>query len=484
MTPLLGFSPDLDPMVPGVLTDCAMAIPFEAGLKGAPAAADVGVTALAAACRGSAVVSDLSGSRRFLAGTSTKIYEWDGSTWNDRSRATSYTLGAEERWSLIPFGNSTIAATPSAKIQRSTGSGVAFADIAAAPQAKFVEQALGFVLAFATSDAVYGSSPDRWWCSALNDETDWTPAISTQCTTGRLVGGAGPLLATERFGDDIVAYKLRSVFVGRYAGAPSVWDWRQVSNDVGCVGQDAVVETLIGHIFVGSDNVYVYDGTTPRPLDGSVAIRNWLFADMNPDYRFKTSLIWDRINYTVSIHYCSSTSTTLDACVVYHVLTRQWGRANRAIEAAVSYVSPVLTFAGGTTAAYTYNAGPSVPFDSPFWVAGAQVSAVFNTSHVVQSLSGACVSSSITTGDVGDESGYTSCDKVRVRYAQAPTTSTATGYTRDEEGVALVASQSTAQTDGRHDMRQRARFHRFRVAQTGDWKASAVRADLKPAGSR
>ena len=483
MTPLLGFSPDLDPMTPGVLTDCTMTIPFEAGMKGAPSAATTGVTALAATCQGSAVVSDLSGSRRFLAGTSTKIYEWDGSTWNDRSRGASYTAGTEDRWVFLAYGNSTIAATPTAKIQRSTGSGVAFADIAAAPQAKFIEQTLGFVIAFSTIDGTYGTSPDRWWCSALNNETDWTPAIATQCTTGRLIGGSGPLLATKRFGDDIVVYKLRSMFVGRYAGAPTVWDFRQVSNDVGCVGQEAVVDTLIGHIFCGADNIYVYDGTTPRPLDGSVAIRNWLFSDMNPDYRYKTSLYWDRINYTVSIYYCSSGSSTLDHCVVYHVLTKQWGRADRAIEASVGYVSPALTYAGGGTIT-TYDAGPAIPYDSPFWLSGAQVSAVFNTLHVVQSLSGACTSSSITTGDIGDESGYSFCDKVRIRYAQAPTTSTATGYTRDEEGVTLATSQSAAKTDGRHDMRQRARFHRFAVAQTGDWKASAVRADLKPAGSR
>jgi hypothetical protein len=483
VTPLIGFAPDLDPMTPGVLTDCTMAIPFEAGMKGAPAAVSVGVTALAATCQGSAVVSDLSGSRRFLAGTATKLYEWDGSTWNDRSRAGSYSAGTEDRWALIPFGNSTIAATPTAKIQRSLGSGLAFADIASAPQAKFLEQTLGFVIAFATTDATYGVSPDRWWCCALNNETDWTPSISTQCTTGRLVGGSGPLLATRRFGDDVVVYKLRSVFVGRYAGAPSVWDWRQVSNDVGCVGQEAVVDTLIGHIFVGNDNVYVYDGTTPRPLDGAAAVRTWLFNKMNPLYQYKTALTWDRANYTVSIYFCSTASTTLDSCVVYHVLTRQWGRADRAIEAAVSYVSPALTYAGNATIT-TYNAGPLIPYDSPFWISGAPVAAVFNTSHVVQTLTGACASSSMTTGDIGDESGTTLCDKLWLRYALAPTTSTATGYTKQQEGVMLTTGSSSVIDDGRYELLQCGRFHRFKFDNTGNWKASAYRASLVEAGSR
>lgn len=481
MTPLLGFSPDLDPMTPGVVTDCSMVVPFEAGLKGAPSAASVGVTALAAACTGTAVLSDLIGNRRFIAGTAAKLYDWSGSAWTDVSRATSYAAGTEDRWSFIQYGNSALAATITAKIQRSTGA--AFADISAAPQATMIESVLGFAMAFHTVDATYGTSPDRWWCSALYDETDWTPAISTQCTTGRLIGGSGPITAARRFGDDIVVYKARTMFVGRYAGPPSVWDFRQVSNDVGCVGQDAVVDTMIGHIFVGQDNVYLYDGTTPRPLDNSTALRTWLFLDMNPAFRYKTIVSYDRLTYTVSIYYASSAGSTIDSCVVYHLLTKQWGRANRNIEAAVAYISPTLTYAGSALVT-TYEAGPAVPFDSPFWTAGAQVAAVFDASHTVRSLSGACTASHLTTGDIGDESGYTFCDKVRIRYAQAPTTSTATGYTRDQEGVTLSEQTSAGMTDGRHDVRQRARFHRFRFNQSGDWKASAVRADLKPAGAR
>lgn len=470
-------------MTPGILTDCTMVVPYEAGLKGAPAAVSPGVAALAAACIGSAVTTDLADSKRLLSGTAANLYEWDGATWNSRSRVGNYTAGSDERWMFVPYGNSVLAATPSAKIQRSTGSGVAFADIASAPQAKVIESLLGFAIAFNTNDAIYSVSPDRWWCSALNDETTWTPSIATQATTGRLIGGAGPLTAAKRFGDDVVAYKARSVFVGRYAGAPVVWDFRQVSNDVGCVGQEAIADTMIGHIFVGEDNVYLFDGTTPRPLPNSLALRNWLFKDMNPSFRYRTIVVWDKANYTVSIHYCSRGSSLIDRCVVYHVLTTQWGRANRSIEAAVLYTSATLTYVG-SAAITTYDSGPMIPFDSAFWLSGSQVPSIFDTTHTLLNLSGATVSSSFTTGDIGDEAGYTFCDNFRVRYIQQPTTSTATGFARDQEGGVLVTGQTAAQADGRHNMRQRGRFHRFTVNQTGDWKATAVRADTKPAGVR
>lgn len=483
MTPIQGFAPDLDPTTPGVLTDCSMVVPFEGGFKGAPAAVSVGADALAAECRGAAVLSDLSGNRRVIAGTASNLYELSGTTWNSVSKVGGYTLGSDDRWSFIQYANAALAATITTRIQRSTSG--AFADIATAPKATIVEAALGFAVAFNTSDTTYGVSQDRWWCSALNDETDWTPAASTQSTTGRLIGGSGPITAAKRFGDDVVAYKNRTMFVGRYTGPPEVWRFTQVSTDVGCVGVSAVADTMIGHIFVGQDNVYIFDGTTPRPLEGSEQLRTWLFRDINPNFLYKTQVVWDRPNYTVSIHYVSTASSgTIDSAVVYHVINKRWGRANRNIEAPLAYVSPQITYDGGSALVTTYNSGPMIPFDSPFWTAGATVSAVFNTSHVLQTLSGATESSSFTTGDIGDEDTYTTCDNIKVRYTQSPTTSVATGYFKDEEGVSVSTGDSESTGDGKHDMRQDARFHRFSVAQTGDWKATAMRAKLIPSGSR
>lgn len=483
MIPLIGFAPDADPMTPGVLTDCVNVIPCESGFKGAPSAASVGVPALATACAGSAVMSDLTGARRFIAGTATRLWEYNGTAWVDVSRATFYALGTDDRWSYIQYGNAALASNVTARIQRSLSG--AFADIATAPQAAIIEAAKGFVLAFNTVDGTYGVSQDRWWCSALNNETDWTPAITTQCTTGRLIGGSGPITAARRFGDDVVAYKGRSMFVGRYQDAPVVWGWQQVSNDVGCVGQDAVVDTMIGHVFVGSDNLYLYDGTTPRPLDGSGLVRTWLFDDMNPLYRYKTVLSWDRINYTIAMHYVSAGSAgTLDRCIVYHALRREWGRADISIQAAVAYIAPATTYDGGSPLVTTYDSGPAIPFNSPYWTSGSSVQSVFNTSHTLQSLSGATVASSFTTGDLGDDEGYRHLSNLRVRYHEAPLTSIATGLSRQTAGSTLLASSPSTMSDGTHNMRQSARFHRAMVAQTGDWKATAVRAEFKGAGRR
>jgi hypothetical protein len=483
MIPIIGFAPDSDPVTPGVLTDCSNVVPFDAGMMGAPVAADLGLTALAAECRGAALLTDLAGTRKLWAGTSAAaaspaLYQQSGSGWTDRSRGAGYTLGADDRWSFAQFGNDALAASPSCKVQRSTGA--AFADVASAPQAKIIVVAKDFAVALNTS-----VTTDTWYCSAYLDASDWTLSVSNQCVTGRLVSTPGALTAGLRFGDDVIAYKERSVYVGRYVGAPDVWRWDVVSNDVGCVGQEAVADTSYGHIFVGIDGVYLYNGTaTIQPLSNGVLAR-WMRTDMSATYRYRTKVLWDKTNGLVWIYYPSAASSgACDRCVVYHPLTKRWGVAHATVEAVANYASAAITFDGGSTFLGTYDGGPTIPYDSPIWFGGEVGAAVFNTSHKVCTLSGGSVSSYFVTGDLGEDRGDTHCDMLAMRYSQLPTTSSATGYTRDEGGGSLVTQETSTQADGKHDMRQTARWHRFRVDQTGPWKAIGYQPRFRSAGNR
>lgn len=476
MIPLLGFAPDNDPTSQGVITECQNLIPSEYGMKGAPAPASVGVSALASDCRGAANVVLLTGSRKLYAGTDTSLFELVAGVWTDRSRVADYTLGDDERWSFAQFGSATLAAVPSASIQRASGGD--FADISGAPQAKIIETASGFAVAFNTT-----TDADEWYCSAYLDETDWTLDVSTQCVKGRLVDAPGQILAAKRLGNDIVAYKAGAMFIGRYQGVPAVWGWTQASGDVGCVGQDAVVDTPMGHVFVGKDNVYLFDGSTPRPLATGV-IRRWLFQEMSGSYQFRTKLMWDRDNQLVWIYYVSAGSTECDRCVVYHTLSSRWGVADSSAEAVVSYVTSGLTYDGGTPLITTFDASPPFPYDSVFWIADREVPAVFDESHVLSALAGRCESAMFQTGDIGDDEGYTFCNAVRVRYTRAPESSTAIGLAKNTSGAFATTQQSQAESDGRHDMRQEARWHRFRIVTEGDFQVTAIRPSLQPRGRR
>lgn len=481
MTPLLGFSPDLEPTTPGAITACNNLVPYESGMKASSTLVDVGLDALADVCQGAGLTRDLNGNSRLFAGTDTNIYEGAGASWT--SVGSGYVLSVDDRWRFTIFGNASLAVSPATVLQRSLSG--AFAAVAGAPKAKAMVSTRGFVLLFATDEATYGSSPDRWWCSAYLDETDWSPNVATQCTTGRLVGGSGPITAALRFGDDVVAYKERAVFFGQYSGAPEVWNWKQIGFDVGCVGVEAVVDTSIGHIFVGSDNIYVFDGTRPAPIADNT-VRQWWLDNSSSQYRYRTRLLWDRDNNIVMMFYpsVSSQDGMCDMCLVYHVAAKRWGLIEVTNEAIVTYSSGGITYDGGSPLITDYDSGPMIAFDSPFWLTSKSSPGVFDTDHVLKTFTGVPGESFFVTGDYGDEEGESMCTALRLRFAHVPNELTCTGYTRDMSGDAITTGETVDFVEGKFGFRQNGRFHRFRVDMSGSVEVSAVRPNLVLAGRR
>lgn len=477
MTPIAGFAPDADRTAPGVLTDCENVVPYEGGVKGAPTAISTTAAALAAECRGAVVATKLDGSRRIFAGTQTKLYELNGTSWTDRS-AGSYTGSSESRWSFCQFGDTTIASNLSDAMQSSSAG--AFAAIAGAPKAKIVVSASNnFVIAFNTNDGTYGQSPDRWWCCAQSDQTSWTPSVPTLANTGRLVAVEGAIQAALTLGDYVVAYKNRAIFVGSFAGSPVVWQWNLIpGGEAGACGQEAVCDMGGAHFIVSNDNFWLFDGTRPVPI-GTGVVRQWFLDNSSPVYRYRTKAIYDKQNNLVRVYYPSLNSTgACDSTLVYHVLKKQWGRHNQTVEAPLNYISPGVTIDGLNSYAATIDTLPNIPFDSQYWLSGGQVAAQFDGSHQLVSLSGSTATSSFTTGDMGDDDAVTMIERARVRFEQSPTTATATGYYKMNEGDVLTTGPTNSINDGKFDIRQSGRFHRIRFDFTGNHKEYAF--DAKP----
>lgn len=483
MTPIAGFAPDADRTTPGIFTDCSNVVPYEGGFRGATTPVATAAAALADEVRGSVVATKLDGSRRIFAGTQTKLYELTAATWTDQS-AGSYTGSSESRWSFCQFGDTTVATNLSDDMQ-SSASG-AFAAIASAPKAKIVVSASNnFVLAFNTNDGTYGQSPDRWWCCAQSDQTDWTPAVSTLANTGRLVAVEGAIQAALPLGDYVVAYKARGIFVGSFAGSPVVWQWNLVpGGEVGAVGMEAVCDIGGAHFIVSNDNFWLFDGTRPTPI-GTGVVRQWFLDNSSPIYRYRTKVIYDKQHGLVRVFFASLNSTgACDMTLVYHVVKKQWGRNDLSIEAPLNYIAPAITIDGLDAYASTIDTLPNIPLDSQFWLSGGQVPAYFNSAHQLVSLSGGTAASSFTTGDMGDDDAVTMLERARIRFERSPTTATATGFYKMNEGDALIAGPTNAINDGKFDLRQSGRFHRIRFDFTGDHKEYAFDAKPIPVGRR
>lgn len=474
----LGFSPDADQTTPGIVADCTNLVPYQNGMEGAPTATTpTGVPALASTCQGAGVVTKLDDTRRVFACAQTKIYELVAGAWVDRSRGVAYTGTADTIWSIAQFGDATLMANRADVIQRSTAG--AFADVATAPKAKIIFSVGAFVMALNVNDGT--DKPDGWACSAAYDDTSWTASIATQATNGRLVATSGALTAGARLGEYAIAYKLRSIYIGQYVGSPTVWNWVQApGGEAGCIGQNALCDVGGVHFFVGEDNFWMFDGTRPQPV-GDGVVRQWFFNNSSQSYRYKTVCTFDRITNRVWIFYASKDATSLDSALVYHVLTKQWGKVTLSIEATVHYISPGATIDGLTG---TIDTLPDVAFDSQYWLAGGKSLSVFNTSHQLQVLVGLSSSSSLITGIVGDDDNVTELNKVQPRFATKPTSATMTPSAALNSGDAFIDGSASTLSNGKFDARQSGRWHKANMSFVGPVQITHNNLELIPVGGR
>ena len=459
-------------------------------MEAAPTLYDVGADALAAAALSGFTGTKVDGSRRTFAGTATKLYELTSATaWTDRSvGGGSYTTSTD--WSFAQFGDVTLASNFLEVIQQSSSG--AFAAITSfALKAKIVEAVQtsggGFVFACNTSDATHGVSPDRWYCSGLNDGVDFVAAVATQCTTGRLIGPGGEITAARRFGaDSIVLYKRNSMFHGRYVGAQDgVWAFQEIPN-VGCAGKRAVANLGFAHFIVAQDGFWLYDGAHPRQI-GTAEVRQWFTSNVSQINLAKVEVRFEQAKNRVLIFYPGS-SSSLNKVLVYHLATEQWGKIDATVETTLEYVPAEISFDADTG---NFETVDGLLFDDLTVVPVVQIAA-FNTSHKLVTLNGAPGDSYFQSQDFGDASAMSRLTEAYVSYAARPTAASCSVYSaRSLGGVELTGptqvaydTPATSTTPGRFTLRQNARYHRMQFNFTGTCQVTDYRAKISPSGSR
>lgn len=481
LQPFIGFRPDIDPTTPGVITDCDDLIPTVKGFKSMPSEIPTALPALASGCVGAAVVTKLDGTNRFFAGTATRLYEAATSSWTDRSESgAAYTTGTF--WRFAQFGDTTIAVNKSDDTQGSSSG--AFAAISGAPKASFIDAAAGFVMLGATNEGTYGDQSDRWWCSAYQDATSgtaWTPDVTTQCTTGRLVDAPGPLTGgIKALGSNFVAYKAKSMFLGTYVGAPSVFSWSQVPGEIGCSSPECVVSIGVGHIFISDQNIYMYDGTQPQKIGDD--IKQWFFRDLNKPYKSLIKGMHEIAGNRVWFFYPNGNSTTNNRAIVYNYVTNKWGKASISIEAAVEYLSGQITWSDMGTYYSTWDDLPLISYDSSFWLQSSPLPAIFDTTHTLQTITGTAGGCSITCGDLGDDTQLSMLSRSRPRFTLSPTSGTMTNYYRDSTGDSLTIDATSSLNSGKFDALRTARWHRLKYDFVGDCEIVGDAVSLVPDG--
>lgn len=472
--------PDIDETTPGIMKDCEGIIPTSKGFRGAYSPVSAGLTAVSAEVNSAAVVTKLDGStRRTFAGTRTTLEEAGASGWTDRTRTVggAYTGGVDSRWSFAQYGNYTLAANGADVIQVSETT--TFADINGAPEATYIAVSEGFIMAANNADTY----ADEWHCSAYLDYTDWAEAVSTQCTSGRLVGG-GPITGLMKFGSGFVAFKSNSMYLANYVGAPIVWDWEEIKGDVGCPSSHACVSVQDQLFFMGNDDFYIFDGASTISI--GKGIREWFFKNINQTYLARTIATYNPITGNVTWHYVSTgnSQNTPDKSVVYNVRTGKWGKFSLTIEAAANYYPAGITYDDLGSHYATYDDLPAdISFDSPFWTANTSSAGVFKTDHILYTLTGVSESSSITMNTIGDDEQFTTMSQIRPRFISPPNSSSISYSYDDIYGDSFTLEGTYSLIDGRYDLLHSSRWHEVKFNFAGNMEIIGVTINLTKDGT-
>ena len=481
---VIGFSPDLDPTTDGVLTDCSAVLPSLRGIEGAPAPVSAIVPALSAACQGSASMITLAGNSRTFAATANKIYEAAVGSWNDVTYTAvgNYTT-VTGRWRFAQFGSVSLATSLQNTAQASPSA--LFSKISGAPKADIIETVNQFVICANVVTTSFGTDPNRWFCSALGDYTNWTPSIATQCASGLLVSVPDRITALRRFGDNVIAYKALGMYFGTYTGPPFIWSFTEVPSSSGTFCQESVLN--IGtpdqprHFFVGMDNFYTFDGGRPLPVGWEV--KDYFLSRLNRAAASSICMMRDQLKSRVYIYYPSGSATTPNDCLVYNYRTGKWGQDPRTVEFALEYLPAGITYDQLGTYYNTYADFPNASYDTAFWQSASPAPAIFDSSHQLNTLTGSPGPSYFVTADVGDEGTMLLLDRVKPQWIRMPATATMTNYYRTQAlGEPLVQDQTVNPVNDRFDVMRTARWHRFKFSQQGPWELNTVLPSLRPDG--
>lgn len=473
---MLSFLPDADPRMDGVLTRVVNCVPTLRGYAAAGEPVSTGADALVSDALYCASVSLLDGQTRTLAATETDIYELAGDNW--ASRITALNASADTGWSMCQFGNATIAANGADSLLAAVGVASSFSVISGAPSAAIVTTVSpGFVMAFDTDDGT-DAFPDGWWCSALRDHTDWTPSVTTQCANNRLLDTPGRITAGKAIGDGVVAYKLRSMHFGQYVGGDVIWSWNGIVGNAGCVGKHAVVDAGGVHYFVGVDDLWMYDGSQPQAI--GEGIKEWFFSKVDPSRMHLITGVYDRERSHVLFFCPTSSSAALGFALVYHIPTRRWGYIERPCSTAFAFQKPAVPV---DSMDMTFDELPDIPYDSPYWQ-GGQGTQVAVITQELATLTGTPASSTIMTGDFGNNTGATLLRKVVPHWSQEPSAATMQHFFRSGSGVDLTIGATKPMKDHKFNFLRRARWHRLLLDMTGPHELTNLEPELLGDGAR
>ena len=417
------------------------------------------------------------GATLVFAGGATKLFRLDAAdlSLDNVSKSGNYTTPTDQRWRFTQFGNVIIAANGQAKLQGyNLNSSSLFADLSAdAPDARYVTVVRDFVVSGHQT-----SYYNRVQWSALGDESSWANSATTQADFQDIPDGGSVVGVTG--GEFGLVFMDRAIHRMSYVGSPLVFQFDNISRNLGCYEANSIIQYGGTSFFLGDDGFYACDGQNIVPI-GSEKVNRFFFDNVDEGTLYLMSVAVDPVKKLIIWAYASNSSATPDSLLIYNFQTQKWTSGTTHVDKIASTSTPAVTLEGMDT--YGTLETILTTFDSRLWLGGKLQLAGVDGAKIV-TFSGANATAYLETGDI-EVSGSTSAITMVKPIVDDGSGSVALLSRRLLSESTVFGSQSAADAENRVSVRGIGRYHRLQLTPTGSWtSAVGMDIDLSPLGTR
>ena len=418
--------------------------------------------------------TDINGTFTILTVPTATTFTYDDTGTNIVSGADTgtvtftYTTPANQRWRFTQFGNVIVAANGGNRIQGfNLNSSSTFQDLAAdAPKSRYVTVVRDFVV----SGYVGSDFPNRVQWSALGDESSWTNSATTQADFQDIPDGGSVVGITG--GEFGLVFMDRSIHRMSYVGSPLVFQFDNISRNLGCYEANSIIQYAGTAFFLGDDGFYACDGQKVIPI-GNEKVNRFFYDDADEGLLGLMSAAIDPFRKLVVWAYASVSSATPDKLIFYNYETNKWTSGTTNVSRIASTSSPAFTLEGLDVFGTLEQIDSS--FDGRIWLGGKLQFAGVRGAKVV-TFSGAPMTATIETGDI-EVPGSTSAITMAKPIVDNGSGNVALISRRLLNESVVFGTQVVADAENRVSIRGIGRYHRLQLTPTGSW-TSVVGTDI------
>jgi hypothetical protein len=421
------------------------------------------------------------GSTAIFAGSTTNLYKLDSSDMSlDDVSGSTYATPSGQRWRFTQFGHRLIAANGFDKLQGwLLGTDTAWSDLDTdAPKARYVTVVRDFVVSGYVNDSGY-SARVQW--SALNDETSWTPSATTQSDYQDIPDGGSVVGVTG--GEFGLVFMDRSIHRMSYVGSPLVFQFDNISRNLGCYEANSIIQYQGVSFFLSDDGFYACDGQNIIPI-GNEKVNRYFYNDVDEVYLANMSAAIDPFRNLVIWAYASKgQGGNVNKLLIYNFETKKWSSGSTDVDRVADASTPSVSLEGLDAFSASIDALPT-SLDSRQWVGGKMMLAGVRGAKII-TFTGANSTATIQTGDLSAENRKTAVTLVQPIVDNGSASVAISSRNLLTEQVTF-GTATAADSENRVSIRSMGRYHQLEFTPSGDnWK-TAIGADVElvPMGGR